>query len=89
MQAFLGELIFRPSPQTPAQQRTTFLSHCHIRAVSDQSTIFKLSVDRLNMTRKLVIVKKRDPERDPRVTFFLLFFRSLRLCSARRILKSD
>ena len=41
------------------------------------------------MTHKLVIVKKRDPERDPRVTFFLLFFRSLRLCSARRILKSD
>ena len=41
------------------------------------------------MTHKLVIVKKRDPERDPRVTFFLLFFRSLRLCSAQRILKSD
>ena len=41
------------------------------------------------MTHKLVIVKKRDPERDPRVTFFLLFFPSLRLCSARRILKSD
>ena len=41
------------------------------------------------MTHKLVIVKKRDPERDPGVTFFLLFFRSLRLCSARRILKSD
>ena len=34
-------------------------------------------------------MKKRDPERDPRVTFFLLFFRSLRLCSAQRILKSD
>ena len=42
-------------------------------------------VDRLNMTHKLVIVKKRDP----RVTFFLHFFPSLRLCSARRILKSD
>ena len=41
------------------------------------------------MTHKLVIVKKRDTERDPRVTFFLLFFRSLRLCSAQRILKSD
>ena len=41
------------------------------------------------MTHKLVIVRKRDPERDPRVTFFLLFFRSLRLCSAQRILKSD
>ena len=26
-QAFLGELVFRPSPQTPAQPRTTFLSH--------------------------------------------------------------
>ena len=25
------------------------------------------------MTHKLVIVKKRDPERDPRVTFFLSF----------------
>ena len=41
------------------------------------------------MTHKLVIVKKRDTERDPRATFFLLFFRSLRLCSAQRILKSD
>ena len=41
------------------------------------------------MTHKLVIVKKRDPERDPRVTFFLLFFPSLRLCSTWRILKSD
>ena len=41
------------------------------------------------MTHKLVIVKKRDPERDLRVTFFLLFFPSLRLCSARRILKSE
>ena len=37
------------------------------------------------MTLKLVIVKKRDP----RVTFFLHFFPSLRLCSALRILKSD
>ena len=26
-QAFLGEVVFRPSPQTPAQPRTTFLSH--------------------------------------------------------------
>ena len=26
MQAFLGELVFRPSPQMPAQPKTTFLS---------------------------------------------------------------
>ena len=26
-QAFLGELVFHPSPQTPAQPKTTFLSH--------------------------------------------------------------
>ena len=39
------------------------------------------------MTHKLVIVKKRDPERDPSVTFFLLFFPSQRLCSAWKILK--
>ena len=25
-QAFLGELVFHPSPQTPAQPKTTFLS---------------------------------------------------------------
>ena len=40
-QAFLGELVFRPSPQTPAQPRTTFLFHCYIRVVSDKSTVFK------------------------------------------------
>ena len=89
MQVSLGKLVFHPSPQTPAQPRTTFLSHCYIRVVSDQSTVLKCSVDRLNTTYKLLIVQKRDPERDPRVTFFLLFFPSLRLCSARRILKSD
>ena len=26
MQAFLGELVFHPSPQVPAQLKTTFLS---------------------------------------------------------------
>ena len=26
-QAFLGELVFRTSPQTPAQPKTTFPSH--------------------------------------------------------------
>ena len=31
-QAFLGELVFHPSPQTPAQPETTFL----ICVVSDQ-----------------------------------------------------
>ena len=35
--AFLGELSFRPSPQTPAQPRTTFLSHCFIRSIGNVS----------------------------------------------------
>ena len=74
----VGELVFLPSPQTPAQRKTTFLSHCFICVVSDQSTIVQLSVDRLNTT-----------ERDLRVTVFLLFFPSLRLCSARSILNFD
>ena len=39
--AILGELVFLPSSQTPAQPRTTFLSHCYIRVVSDQSTVLK------------------------------------------------
>ena len=39
MQAFLGELVFHPSPQTPAQPETTFLSYCFICVVSDQSTV--------------------------------------------------
>ena len=38
-QAFLGELVFLPSPQTPAQRKTTFLSHCFNCVVGDQSTI--------------------------------------------------
>ena len=33
------EARISPSPQTPAQPRTTFLSHCYIRVVSDQSTV--------------------------------------------------
>ena len=32
--------VFLPSPQTPAQPRTTILSHCYICEVSDQSTAF-------------------------------------------------
>ena len=40
-QAFLGKLVFRPSPQTPAQLRTTFVSRCFIRVVSDQSTVLQ------------------------------------------------
>ena len=31
-----GELVFHPSPQTPAQPETTFLSHRFICVVSDQ-----------------------------------------------------
>ena len=72
------ELVFLPSPQTPAQRKTTFLSHCFICVVGDQSTIVQLSVDRLNTT-----------ERDLRVTVFLLFFPSLRLSSVRSILNFD
>ena len=33
--------VFHPSPQTPAQPRTTVLSNCFIRVVSDQSTVLK------------------------------------------------
>ena len=55
-QSFLGELLFRPSPQTPAQPRTIFLPHCFIYVGSDQSTVVKESVDRLNMTHKLTLV---------------------------------
>ena len=73
-QAFLGEVVFRSSPQMPAQPRTTFLSHCYICMISDQSTVLKLSVDRLNMTHKLVIVQKHVPECDPRVNFSFFSF---------------
>ena len=55
-QSFLGELLFRPSPQTPAQPRTVFLLHCFIYVGSDQLTVVKESVDRLNMTHKLTLV---------------------------------
>ena len=51
---FRGAL--RLSLQTPAQPRTTFLSHCFIREVRDQSTIVKKGVDRLSTTHKLVVV---------------------------------
>ena len=37
---YLRELVFCPSPQTSAQPRT-FLFHCFIRMVSDQSTVLK------------------------------------------------
>ena len=47
---------FRPSPQTPTQPRIIFLSNCFVRVVSDQSTVLKLNVDRLNTTDKLVVV---------------------------------
>ena len=81
MQAFLRELVFFPSPQTPAQPRTTFVSHCYIRVVSDQSTVLTIA-DKLNTTRKLMIVQKRDPERDPRVTFSLfLSFAKVMQCT--------
>ena len=66
---FQGSSVFRPSPQTPAQPKTTFLSHCFIRLVSGQSTVLKLSGDRLNTIHKLVVVLKRDLT----VTVFLLF----------------
>ena len=33
--------VLLPSPETPAQPRTTILSHCYIREVSDQSMVFK------------------------------------------------
>ena len=36
-----AHINFHPSPQMPAQLRTTFLSLCLIRAVSDQSTVLK------------------------------------------------
>ena len=36
-----GLLLFRPFPQTPAQPRTIFLSHCFICVGSDQSTVVK------------------------------------------------
>ena len=40
-QWFLGELVFHPSPQTPVQPKTRFLSHCFICVVSDQWTVVK------------------------------------------------
>ena len=36
VQKLEGELVFHPSPQTPTQPETTFLSHCFICVVSDQ-----------------------------------------------------
>ena len=80
-------LSFSPSPALPTIERGLCggASHCFIRVVSDQSTVLKKSVYRLNTTLKLMVVQKRNP----RVTIFLIFFPSLRLRSARSILKSD
>ena len=36
-----GLLLFHPFPQTPAQPKTIFLSHCFICVGSDQSTVVK------------------------------------------------
>ena len=51
MQAFLGELVFHPSPQTPAQPKTTFLSTCFICVVSDHLLVVQLGADKLNTTK--------------------------------------
>ena len=57
MQAFLGELVLRPSPQTPTKREQhsfpiVLLAWC----VANQRTVVKKSVDRLNKTHNLVAV---------------------------------
>ena len=39
-QAFLGEFVFRPSPETPSQARTIFLSHCKTNKTTKPNKVY-------------------------------------------------
>ena len=79
MQAFLRELFFHPLIPTNACSTENNIPFplFYLRGKWPINSC-AISVDRLNTT-----------ERDPRVTVFLLFFPSLRLCSAWSILNFD